>query len=164
MKRYLAGGLIFTASVLLFISLSDNGQDIDKASTVEATFVVDGEEIGPLELETAVTPEERARGLMFREELGEYKGMIFIYDEAEERSFWMKNTYIPLDMIFLTAERTVKTVKKADPEPNTSDEDLTSYPSEGPAKYVIEVNQNFSENNNIKEGTEVKLNPINSRD
>lgn len=133
--------------------------DISQSSKVNASFIVDSEEIAQLELETATTPEERAAGLMNRTELGENKGMIFIYDESEERSFWMKNTYIPLDMIFLTAERTVRTIKQASPEPNVSDEDLKTYTSEGPAKYVIETNQNFTDEKGIIEGTKVKLEP-----
>lgn len=131
--------------------------NISESSKVNASFIVDNEEVAKLSLETAKTPQERAIGLMNRTELGEDEGMIFIYGESRERSFWMKNTYIPLDMIFLTAERTVRTIKQADPEPNVSDEDLKTYTSEGPAKYVIETNQNFTDEKGIEEGTKVKL-------
>lgn len=131
--------------------------NISESSRVNASFIVDNEEVAKLSLETAKTPKERAIGLMNRTDLGENEGMIFIYDESRERSFWMKNTYIPLDMIFLTAEKTVRTIKQADPEPNVSDEDLKTYTSEGPARYVIETNQNFTDEKGIDEGTKVKL-------
>ena len=153
---------VFILLLVGIVSFHGGGDDLPKSnlsesSKVNASFFVDSEEVAKLELETASTVEERRLGLMNRTELGENKGMIFIYDEAEERSFWMKNTYIPLDMIFLTAERTVRTIKQADPEPNVSDEDLRTYTSEGPAKYVIETNQNFTEEKGITEGTKVKL-------
>ncbi len=131
--------------------------ELGEASVVEASFVEDGEELATVQLETAYTPEERAEGLMFREELGEDEGMIFVYDEAEERSFWMKNTLIPLDMIFVDSERTVDSIKKADPEPDVPDEELESYESDGPAQFVIEVNQNYSDEHGITEGTDVDL-------
>jgi len=150
--------------VILFGIVSIHGDErsfgdtnISDSSRVNASFILDNEEVAELSLETATTPEERAIGLMNRTSLEEDEGMIFIYDEAKERSFWMKNTYIPLDMIFLTAERTVRTIKQADPEPNVSDEDLKTYTSEGPAKYVIEANQNFTDEKGIIEGTKVKL-------
>lgn len=136
-------------------------EELANSSTVNASFITDGEEVARLNLETAVTPEEKERGLMGRQSLEEDSGMIFVYEDSEERSFWMKDTYIPLDIIFLTAERTVNTIKQADPEPNVSDEDLKLYASEGPAKYVIEANQNFSKENNVDEGTEVRLTPEN---
>ncbi|WP_414837326.1 DUF192 domain-containing protein [Candidatus Nanosalina sp. VS9-1] len=133
---------------------------LENSSLVKAAFIDDDEKVAELKLETATTPEERARGLMGRESLDNDSGMIFIYDDARERSFWMKNTKIPLDMIFLTAERTVRTIKEADPEPNVSDEDLKSYTSEGPAKYVIETNQNFSDEKGIEEEMKVLLEPL----
>ena len=146
------------------VSLDGEEEDLEdsdplNSSEVNATFIVDDREVAQLNLETATTPEERAEGLMNRTELEDDRGMLFVYDEAEERSFWMKNTYIPLDMLFLTAEKTIRTIKQADPEPNVSDEDLKSYVSEGPAKYVIETNQNFTEEKGITEGSKVKLKP-----
>jgi uncharacterized protein len=60
-----------------------------------------------LEVEVASTPEERSRGLMFRKELQPDRGMLFVFGETEEHSFWMRNTLIALDMIFLAEDRTV---------------------------------------------------------
>lgn len=147
---------IFIGAVMITGGEPDSSE-LGEASKVEASFIDDGEELTTVELETAYTPEERAEGLMFREELGEDEGMIFVYDESEERSFWMKNTLIPLDMIFVQSDRTVDSVKKADPEPDVPDEELESYESDGPALFVIEVNQNYSEKHGITEGTDVVL-------
>ena len=92
---------------------------------------------------------------MNRTELGKHEGMLFVYPEEGDRSFWMKNTLISLDMIFLDSEKEVINVETAFPEPNTSDEDLTRYRSERPVKYVVEVNAGFAENYSISEGTKV---------
>ena len=141
-----------------------DNEDLKESSLVKAAFIENEDKIAELTLETAVTDEEKARGLMNRESLDNDSGMIFIYDEADERSFWMKNTSIPLDMIFLTAEKSIRSIKEADPEPNVSDVNLKSYTSEGPAKYVIETNQNFSEEKGITEGLKVLLEPLSSED
>jgi uncharacterized membrane protein (UPF0127 family) len=111
------------------------------------------------EVEIADSPEERARGLMFREELGENQGMLFVYKEEADRSFWMKNTLIPLDIIFLNSDLEVINIEKADPEPDTSDENLASYRSERPAQYVLEINQNRSEEIGLEKGSEMSLRP-----
>lgn len=142
--------------------IDDDG--LKNSTFVNAAFIENQEKIAELTLETAVTDQEKATGLMNRESLENSSGMIFIYDEAHERSFWMKNTSIPLDMIFLTAERSIRSIKEADPEPNISDVNLKSYTSEGPAKYVIETNQNFSKEQGITEGLKVLLEPLSSED
>ena len=108
-------------------------------------------------VEIADTSEERVRGLMFREDLGENQGMLFVYEEEADRSFWMKNTVIPLDIIFLNSDFEVINIEQANPEPNTSDENLASYRSERPAQYVLEINQNISEKIGLKKGSEMSL-------
>lgn len=122
-----------------------------------ATFL---ESTGPTEnvtvsLEVAANGEERAEGLMYRESLPENHGMVFVYDEEGQRTFWMKNTLIPLDIIYLDANRTVLNVAEAEPQPNASDDDLERYPSDGPAQYVIELERGFAEEHGVEPGTEV---------
>jgi uncharacterized membrane protein (UPF0127 family) len=111
------------------------------------------------EVEIADTSEERARGLMNRESLGENSGMLFVYDEEENRSFWMKNTFIPLDIMFLDSNFEVINIEKADPEPNTSDDNLQRYKSDSSAQYVLEINQNRTEEIGLEEGSEMSLRP-----
>lgn len=87
------------------------------------------------EVEIADTPSEREKGLMFRTEMEDDHGMLFVFEDEKPRAFWMKNTLIPLDMIFIDEEgRIVHIHEKAVPE------DLTPVPSRYPAQYVLELN------------------------
>ena len=85
-------------------------------------------------VEVVDTPETRARGLMFREELADDAGMLFDFEEEHEVSFWMMNTLIPLDMIFIGADGVVKTIHV-----NARPQDPTSIPSRVPVQFVLEI-------------------------
>ncbi|WP_118134356.1 DUF192 domain-containing protein [Oceanicella sp. SM1341] len=98
-------------------------------------------------VELADDAEERARGLMFRESMPKFSGMLFVYDRAEEASFWMKNTLIPLDMLFLDATGTVRHIH-SEAVPG----DLTPIPSGGPALAVLEINGGLAARLGLKEG------------
>ena len=110
-----------------------------------------------VDVETAVTSEQKAEGLMFRESLPENQGMLFIFNQEEYRSFWMKDTSIPLDIIFIDSEGFIVNIEEADPEPGVTGYELENYTSEEPVKYVLEVNQGFSEDNGIEEGDQVLI-------
>jgi uncharacterized membrane protein (UPF0127 family) len=85
-------------------------------------------------VELARTPEERARGLMYRRELAPDTGMLFVFDEADDHSFWMRNTLLSLDMIFLGDDRSVVGVV-ANAPPRTDKSRSVGKPS----RYVLEV-------------------------
>lgn len=80
------------------------------------------------------TPASRAQGLMFVTELADDAGMLFDFKEEREVSFWMRNTFIPLDMIFVGADGVVKTIHV-----NARPQDPTSIPSEVPVQFVLEI-------------------------
>lgn len=151
-QKIAAVGLILISIGYLLTHLP---QEEGYQGSVNATFSTDGSELTWANLEVADNETERAEGLMNTTDLGKHEGMLFIFPDQEMRSFWMKNTLIPLDMIFLNEDREVINVETAYPEPNTSDEDLKIYRSERPAKYVIEVNAGFAENYSITEGTKI---------
>jgi len=107
-----------------------------------------------VEVEIANTPASTERGLMWRRELAAGQGMLFIFDQEEEQdhSFWMKNTLIPLDMIFIGANlRVVGVVENA--EPRT----LTSRSVGYPSRYVLEVPGGWSAKAGVGAGTKVAL-------
>jgi hypothetical protein len=88
-----------------------------------------------IRVDVAVTPRAFQRGLMFREELGPDEGMLFFYDQPQEASFWMKNTLIPLDLLFIEEDGTVaKIVRNAVPG------SLASMRSGVPVAAVLEIN------------------------
>ncbi len=104
--------------------------------------------------EVADTPYAREKGLMFVKSLPENSGMLFIFDYPQELRFWMKNTLIPLDIIFVSENFTV--VNVAENAQPCSDY-CPLYYSAAPAKYVVETNAGFAEKNGIKEGDEVRV-------
>ncbi len=99
-------------------------------------------------VEVARTPDQRSRGLMFRRALDADAGMIFLFDRAERQVFWMHNTLIPLDIVFIGADhRVAGIVESATPETDTG------RAVEGLSQYVLEVNGGFCRQNRIGIGT-----------
>ena len=86
------------------------------------------------QVEMAVTPEEQAKGLMFRRELPEGQGMLFDFQRDQELSFWMKDTYISLDMIFIRGDGRIHRIAE-----NTVPLSERMVPSQGPVRAVLEV-------------------------
>ncbi|MFC7078948.1 DUF192 domain-containing protein [Halorussus caseinilyticus] len=117
-------------------------------------MVEDGENV-TVELEVANEREERRTGLMHRESLANDTGMVFVYESAQPVSFWMKNTLIPLDMIFVGPDRTVLNVQHASPQPNATSGELKTYPSDGEAKYVVELPRGFANRTGVGSGTKL---------
>ena len=99
----------------------------------------------PFRVELAVTREEQLRGLLGRESLDPDAGMLFVFSVERTQSFWMKETLIPLDLIYLDAEGTVVSVHTMAPEPGVPDALLTRYSSAGPALYALEINAGLAE-------------------
>lgn len=108
--------------------------------------------ITKIDIEIANTDSKRALGLMFREEMKENQGMLFVFDNEDYRSFWMKNTILPLDMIFVSADFRIVNIRK-----HTKPYDQSQYTSTKPAKYVVEVNAGFTDKYKIKPGYKISF-------
>jgi uncharacterized protein len=106
-------------------------------------------------VEVVSNDEDRARGLMFRRKLGPEAGMLFVYQFEDNHAFWMKNTYIPLDMIFIGANMRVVGLAS-----NTQPMSLKRIQVEMPSMYILEVNAGFAKTHGIEEGTLVRLDGI----
>jgi hypothetical protein len=87
---------------------------------------------------------------MYREKMAANQGMLFIFDDSDVRSFWMKNTMISLDMIFINEKDQIITIHK-----HTTSLSEGSYTSTGPAKYVLEVNAGFTDDHKIAVGDRI---------
>ena len=103
------------------------------------------------DVELALNDAERSRGLMFRDKLGPYDGMLFDFYQEAPVSFWMKNTLIPLDMVFIAADGTVKHVHS-----NAVPLSTEAIPSEFPVRAVLEINGGSAKLLGIKPGDKVK--------
>lgn len=102
-------------------------------------------------VEVADDPQERAQGLMFREELSPRAGMIFVYERPQQVAFWMKNTLIPLDMIF--ADETGRVTRVAE---NAIPGDLTAIDGGEGVLVVLEINGGLAATYGIGPGTEMR--------
>ncbi len=121
----------------------------------EITFIAaNNNVISRIDIEIADTDSSRARGLMYRTQLAESQGMLFIFPDEQPRSFWMHNTPLPLDMIFVNANGQIVTILK-----NTAPFDDSKYDSPAPAKYVIEVNAGYTEKYHITVGDRIRWTP-----
>lgn len=106
-------------------------------------------------LEAARTDQELARGLMDRTELADDAAMLFVFEQQIMAAFWMKNTLIPLDILFLDDNGVVVDVQTMVPEPGVVDSDLRRYRSAGPARYALEMNAGLAEALGIAPGVQV---------
>jgi uncharacterized membrane protein (UPF0127 family) len=102
-------------------------------------------------VEVVDTPEGRQRGLMYRTSLAPDAGMLFDFQTSEDVSFWMMNTYIPLDMIFIRDDGTIANIHV-----NAVPHDPTGIPSEGPVRFVLEIPGGRSVELGIKAGDKVE--------
>lgn len=108
-----------------------------------------------VDVELAIDPETRAQGLMYRDRLAENAGMLFFFEESSVQSFWMKNTMIPLDIIWIDDGRRVVHVKENVP-PCRSDP-CPSYDPGVPAKYVLELGAGVARKHRVAEGAVLRF-------
>jgi uncharacterized membrane protein (UPF0127 family) len=150
--RRLSRRLVFGVPFLLAAGSAcgqseDDGVKFEKSSLV---IVTGGRDI-KFEIELADTEPRREHGLMFRKQMGAYEGMLFDFFKEQLVSFWMKNTLIPLDMVFIGADGTVRHVH-ANATPMSTD----TIPSESLVRAVLEINGGTARLLGIKQGDKVK--------
>lgn len=156
---YLFVLLVLVVMILWFIQpgrKGSSGPDGQPPSTGEPAFVKEGEltflkpdstVVVTIDIEIADDDLQREQGLMYRRQMEMSTGMLFIFGEEEPRSFWMKNTHLPLDIIYLSAGKQIVSIHE-----NTPPFSEQSIPSRLPAQYVVEVVAGFTALYNIKPG------------
>ena len=104
--------------------------------------------------QVAATPQQRAVGLMFRKEMPLNEGMLFVFEQASEQCFWMKNTLLPLTAAFVADDGTI--VNLADMQPQS----LTSHCSTQPVRFVLEMNKGWFDKRGLKAGSKLSGPPF----
>ncbi|TQI69901.1 hypothetical protein JM79_0794 [Gramella sp. Hel_I_59] len=99
-----------------------------------------GDTLRRIDVELAESDYEKQTGLMYRESLEREQGMLFVYESARVRNFYMKNTYIPLDILYYGTDSTLVSIQK-----NATPRDETNLPSDGPAQFVLEINAGLAD-------------------
>jgi len=128
-----------------------------KSITKEVTFTKEGELqlkkaandslIKIVNLEIAETEYETQTGLMYRHSMEDNQAMLFIFEVEQPRSFYMKNTEFSIDIIFINSKKEIVNIQK-----NAKPYDKSSLPSDGPIKYVLEINAGLSDNWGLEKG------------
>lgn len=135
-------------SILFFACLGSghaSAQNLEKLTLVTASGRHD------FQVEVMRTPDERAKGLMFRRFLPADRGMLFDFQRVEPVAMWMQNTYIPLDMIFIRADGSVARIAE-----RTEPLSTRTIPSGGPVLSVLELNGGIAEKIGLKPGDKVE--------
>lgn len=150
MKLLLPMALMLAGLVTMFY-LQPGGCARKPASDLATIRMKIGDET--FTLEVADTEPARQYGLMHRDSMPSDHGMLFVFEEERPLGFWMKNTRIPLDIIFLDAGGKVVSIHQMKPH------DLRSTRSDGPAKYAIELNKGRAEEVGLKRGDQLQIPP-----
>ena len=109
-------------------------------------------------VEVANTDAERERGLMFRDELLVNHGMLFVHERQEPLAYWMKNTRIPLDILYFDNARKLVSQQR-DVPPCSLGDACPPYPSEAPARYVLELNAGEAARRGLQKGSKLSIDP-----
>lgn len=146
--------LLLSACVAQSPTTSPESTTPSESTPESLTPVIFETDRGPVRFvaEVVDTPAGRQKGLMFRESLPEMTGMLFVFPNESQRSFWMKNTLIPLDMIFIRSDKTVLgIVENAEPQTESS----RSVP--GASQYVLELIGGSAQRYRLEAGQSVKF-------
>jgi len=143
----------FNLRFLLFVFVLNAGFAACSQQKQTTVLSIERENAAAVEVtvEIARTDEERAKGLMFRKNLPDGEGMLFVFDRDQQLSFWMKNTIIPLSIAYIASDGHIIEIK--DMQPN----DLNSVKSSRSVRYALEVPQGWFGRANVKTGDVVKI-------
>lgn len=163
MKKILI--LIISITIISSCSLPNQQPTSENTNSSKTDTITVSVNSTDLTLQIASTDQQRAQGLMFVQELQANHGMIFVFPETQILSFWMKNTLIPLDLIFLDEDFQIVDLK-SNFQPchitNPNSEICPSYSSKLPAKYVIELNTGSIQTLNLQLNDQIPLLNLNT--
>ena len=137
----------YLSGFLLLVSLSSRGQDAPQLH-LERVKLTSG--MHRVDAQVASTPEQRQIGLMFRKDMPQHEGMIFVFDQPAKQCFWMKNTLIPLSAAFVSDDGTIVNIEDMKPLV------LDGHCSAQPVRYVLEMNKGWFAKKGIKAGSKLQ--------
>jgi len=144
--------VFMSAALLLLMPQSGNageGSRIEKITFIRAGVTIMAER--------PVSQEAFGKGLMFRTGLPEMEGMVFYFDSTERHAFWMFNTKIHLDILFLNEDLTIVDIQEMEPCTAKDSSACRIYTARQPARYAVEVNRGFSKKHGITVGDRVRI-------
>lgn len=144
MKKYIA----LAAAVLAFAAAAQDGPQLNlpRVKLTTGMHVIDAQ--------VATTTEQRMTGLMFRQEMPQHEGMLFVFEYPSQQCFWMKNTLLPLAVAFIDDDGTI--VNTDEMQPQT----LNAHCSAKPVRYVLEMNKGWFSKKGIKAGAKLEGPPF----
>jgi uncharacterized protein len=145
-KAFFAAAAIALATVLTAAGAQEAQTNLPRVKLSAGMYQI--------EAQVAQTVDQRMIGLMFRKEMPQHEGMLFVFDQPSQQCFWMKNTVLPLSAAFIDDDGTVVNVE--DMKPQT----LDSHCSARPVRYVLEMNQGWFAKKGIKPGTRLNGEPF----
>jgi uncharacterized membrane protein (UPF0127 family) len=140
---------LFRHPALLLVVCLDGGLGACMAHASGPSVSLDGHRFS---IEIAADEASRERGLMFRETMPADHGMLFVFDRPDVRTFWMKNTHIPLDILYFDQNYKLVSVQRRVPPCLDSGNNCPVYPSAGPAQYVLELNAGMADKLDVNPG------------
>ena len=146
--KHISIGLLGLAVTLGNLSYAQNAPQID----LQRIKLSAGMHL--IDTQVAATPEQRSTGLMFRRDMPQSEGMLFVFEQASQQCFWMKNTVLPLTAAFVADDGTI--VNLADMKPQTTE----SHCSTQPVRYVLEMNQGWFGKKGIRAGFKLSGQPF----
>lgn len=144
---------VFMAATL-FLIMPQSGNAEGGSRTEKITFIRTGVTITA---ERPVSMEAFGKGLMFRTSLPEMEGMVFYFDSTDRHAFWMYNTKIPLEILFLDELLTIVDIQEMEPCTAKNSSACPHYVANKPARYAVEVNRDFSKRHGIRVGDRARI-------
>lgn len=148
-------GLAYTLISLTAVSAVMAGSP--QAPPSEGLITVTTPQGVTIQAELADTTEKRARGLMFRDSLPQDRGMLFTFPEPQEWSFWMKNTRIPLDILWVDTNKKIIHIERNVPGCSRTDDGCPNYQSNAPALYVLELAAGTADALHLQRGVKLQF-------
>jgi uncharacterized protein len=145
-KAFFAAAAIALATVLTAAGAQEAQTNLPRVKLSAGMYQI--------EAQVAQTVDQRMIGLMFRKEMPQHEGMLFVFDQPSQQCFWMKNTVLPLSAAFIDDDGTVVNVE------DMKAQTLDSHCSARPVRYVLEMNQGWFAKKGIKPGTRLNGEPF----